>query len=109
MNKKIQELLARLPVVEEALGQPDVFDDQKKYRELTREHSYLQSVKESWEALQKAEKELADSREMLSAESDPEFTEVLREEIAQLEAALPELQSKLEASYTQYAMPMPWE
>ena len=95
MEKKIQELLDRLPGIEEKLGQPDVFDDQKKYRALTQEHSYLSSVKDVWGDYQKAVKDLGDNRELLASESDPEFVEILKEEIEALEAAVPTLQDQL--------------
>ncbi len=96
MEAKVQELLERLPGVEEALGQPDVFDDQKRYKALSQEHSYLTSVKEIWGELQVARKELVENKELLKTERDEEFREVLEEEIASLEARLPQLEENLQ-------------
>lgn len=45
MEKKVRLLLERLAEVEEVLGQPHVYEDQKKYRALTQEHAYLHSLK----------------------------------------------------------------
>lgn len=96
IENKVQQLLMRLAEVEETLGHPDIFNDQKKYRELTQEHSYLAEVKLNWESLKKAEKELADNKELLKAEKDPEFAAVLHEEITALETNIPVLQKQLE-------------
>jgi peptide chain release factor 1 len=48
MERRIRELLERFEKVEELLGHPDVLANQKQYRELTQEHSYLSEVKEVW-------------------------------------------------------------
>lgn len=41
MEERIRKLLQRLGEVEELLGDPEVVSDQKKFRELAQEHSYL--------------------------------------------------------------------
>ena len=96
MEKKIEALLSRLLEVEAILGHPEVFKDQKKYRSLTQEHAYLSELKQTWNALQKAERQLKDNRELLSLEKDPEFAAILREDSAAIEEQLPHLQAKLE-------------
>jgi peptide chain release factor 1 len=96
METKIQALLSRLHEVEAVLGHPDVFNDQKKYRALTQEHSYLSEVKAVWDKLQKAHQQLKDNKELLSEEKDLEFAAVLREDNQQIEASIPVLQAQLE-------------
>lgn len=96
IEKKVQKNLTRLAEVEETLGYPDIFNDQKKYRELTQEHSYLTEVKTTWELLKKAERELIDNKELLKAENDSEFAKVLQEEIQELEKKIPELHKQIE-------------
>lgn len=88
--------MSRLHEVEAVLGHSEVFNDQKKYRTLTQEHSYLSEIKGVWESLLSSRKQLQENREMLSAEKDPDFAEVLREDIQQLEAKINELQIRLE-------------
>jgi peptide chain release factor 1 len=85
MFEKVQRLLSRLQEVENLLGLPDTLSDQKVYRQLTQEHSQLSELKETWDLLQSVEKQLAENRELLSSEQDPEMIQLLREEIAQLE------------------------
>lgn len=96
MEKKVQQLLVRLAEVEEVLGQPHVFEDQKKYRTLSQEHSYLTELKTAWESKKQLEKQLADNSELLKVERDPEFAEVLREDNTSLEKKIHDLQAQIE-------------
>lgn len=96
MENKVRSLFERLAEVEEVLGQPHVFDDQKKYRSLTQEHAYLTEIKNSWEKKKSFEKQIADNQEMLKNERDPEFANVLREDIVQLEKQTQQLQAAIE-------------
>lgn len=85
MEAKIQELLRRFTEVEAALGQPDVFADQKRYKELAQEHSYLSDVNEAWSAYQNVQREVQEHRELVRTEEDPAFAEAIAEEISKLE------------------------
>lgn len=94
--EKVERLIDRFTQVEQELGQPEIFEDQDRYRSLTQEHSYLNDVKSVWKELSKKGKELTDSQELLKEESDQEFCAVLEEEIALLEEELPLLEQKLQ-------------
>ncbi|MBA3816980.1 MAG: peptide chain release factor 1 [Parachlamydiaceae bacterium] len=96
MENKIRALISRLHELEAVLGHPEVFLDQKKYRVLAQEHAYLAEVKLIWDTIQASHKQVKENREMLSAERDLEFVEVLREDIQQLEAKIVDLQLQLE-------------
>ncbi|MBA3720919.1 MAG: peptide chain release factor 1 [Parachlamydiaceae bacterium] len=96
MEKRVQQLLERLSEVEAVLGNPQVYDDQKKYRALMQEHSYLNDLKMTWHGLQTAKTGIADNQEMLKSERDTSFIEILREDIAKLEKQRDELQAKIE-------------
>ena len=92
MEKRVQKLLARFFEVEAMLGEPDVLGDQKKYRELTREHAYLGTLKTLWDRKQQLQKELDDNRALALTEEDPEFVAVLQEDTLKIEKTLEELQ-----------------
>lgn len=96
MEKKIQQLFQRLAEVEEVLGQPHVYEDQKKYRALSQEHAYLTELKTAWDKKKNLEHQILDNQELLKAEKDIEFAEILREDIAQLEKQVYELQLAIE-------------
>ena len=89
-------MLARLGEVEELLGQPDVLSDQKEYKSLTQEHAYLAEVKEVWGRTEECKKQLAESQGLLKSEEDPEFAEVIREEINSLQEERDHLSSRME-------------
>jgi len=86
VKEKVEGLLARLREVEDLLGLPETLSDQKRYRLLTQEHAQLSELKEVWDQLCSSQKQLSESKSMLESESDPEIQEMLREEIARLEA-----------------------
>lgn len=92
MEKKVKQLFERLAEVEEVLGQPHVYDDQKKYRSLTQEHAYLMELKTAWEEKKKLEKQMLDNQELLKIEKDTEFAQILRDDINQLEKDVQKLQ-----------------
>jgi peptide chain release factor 1 len=96
LEKKVNKLMDKLAEIEQALGQPDVFDDQKHYRSLTQEHSYLSNLNSLWEKIVGLESERKDNEELLRSEEDEEFLLVLREDLASVEEELGKLQAKLE-------------
>ncbi len=85
MKDKVQRLLARLHEVEELLGHPETLTDQKRYRDLTREHAQLSDLKIAWDRLQSAEKQIEENRALLTAEQDPEMIILLKDELIRLE------------------------
>lgn len=96
MEKKIVQLLERFAEIEAMLSVPEILNDKKKYRELTQEHSYLSEIKSISEQLKTQTKQLEENRELLKSESDPEFSQLLRDDIAQLESSISGLQKRLE-------------
>jgi len=96
MEKKVHQLLERLAEVEEVLGRQQVYEDQKKYRALAQEHAYLTELKIAWEEKKGVQQQIEDDRELLQAESDEAFAEVLREDVARLEKRAHDLQAVIE-------------
>lgn len=84
IEEKVGRLLSRLHQIEEQLGAPETISDQKLYRQLTQEHAQLSLLKEQWDRLQSARKELRESKALLSEETDPEMVDLLKGEIAAL-------------------------
>jgi len=66
MKEKIQKLLKKFHDVEKSLGDPGIHLDQKKFKELTQQHSYLLGIKDTFEKLEKLEKQLQDNKELLA-------------------------------------------
>jgi peptide chain release factor 1 len=96
MQEKVEQLLVRLAEVEEFLGQAHVYEDQKKYRSLSQEHSYLTEIRTSWDEKKKLEQQLLDNQELLKKEKEGEFADILREDISTLERRIQKLQAIIE-------------
>lgn len=95
LEKKIQQSLTRLAEVEAQLGEQHVLSDQKKYRDLTQEHSRLSEISALVEERRLAVKQLGDNKGLLESEGDSEFRTVLQEDSAKLEVRLEEIKKKL--------------
>lgn len=92
----MRKLLKRFEKVEDLLGQADVLADQQQYRELAQEHAYLTEVKEQWQKYQNCLKQLEENQLLQRTEKDPEFLEVIKDEIASLEPQIALTRHKLE-------------
>ncbi len=91
----IEKLREQLPSIEQQFGDPKIIADRERFTALSREYQRLKKLLESWDRLQKCKGDLADNREMLSAEDDEEFREVIQTDISQLEVETEELDGKL--------------
>lgn len=86
---------ARFLEVEEALGDPELFSNPTRAKDILREHRSLKQSIELWDDLQNTERQLADNRE-LSQSDDPDLSAMAAEEIPPLEARLPGLYENLQ-------------
>jgi peptide chain release factor 1 len=96
MKERIEKLLERFNVVETLLGDPATLGDKQKYRALTEEHAYLSELKEAWQEYEKAEHALQENEKLAKTESDPDFLQMIQEEIASLEKRTEALKIRIE-------------
>ena len=85
MFNKIEELVAKYKEIEKKLSEPDVAKDQKKYKEIMQEHSYLRDVFETSEKHKKISMQIEEAKQIAQEEKDPELKELAKEEIKLLE------------------------
>ena len=78
------------------LGHPETLSNQKRYRELTQEHSQLSELKEVWDRLASSEKGLAENQILILSEQDTEMVVLLKEEIVRLEIEVSALRKQIE-------------
>lgn len=95
MFSKLDEVESRYEQVNLSLQRPDVANDQKKYRSLMKELSDLEKVVVLYRDFKTKSANLKSSKELLTAESDNEMKELIREEIREIESAIPDLESRL--------------
>ncbi len=77
IQEAVLKLLERLPACEAELSDPALLTDQKRYRTIAAEHARLLDIRNHWQSLQKAEKELADLKALAG---DPEMMDLLQGE-----------------------------
>ncbi|HID37947.1 MAG TPA: PCRF domain-containing protein, partial [Calditrichaeota bacterium] len=85
MKEKIEKMFKRLEELEQALSQKDVFNDQKRYKELSREHRELTKIMEVGKPYLKAVSDYEGNLSIIHDGSDPELAELAELENEELE------------------------
>jgi len=93
--ERLAELEVELEKLESELPEIYASGDQAAARNAGRRHAELKPVVETYQEYRAAEADLADAREMLGGESDPEMREFVGEEVAAKEAQLVALDARL--------------
>ena len=93
LRQQLERYPVRLQELDFFLQQPEVASDIARLRALTREHAEVSEVADLYGRYRAQEAQLAGAREMLA---DPDMADLAREEIAEVEAALPVLEESLQ-------------
>ena len=81
MLNKLKSLKNRYEELSALLAQPETMNDQKRYRELAREHAQLSEIVAAYDRYTATVQELADCRAMLSEQHDAEMRELIHAEL----------------------------
>ena len=81
MFDKLEDLLIRLEEILSELQEPDVANDQARFRKLMKEQNELTPIVEAYKEYKACKQTIADSLEMLEEESDEEMRELAKEEL----------------------------
>jgi peptide chain release factor 1 len=95
MFSKLAAVESRYEEVNMALQRPDIASNQTQYRALMKELGSLEKVVLVYRDFRKKTVNLKSSKELFTAEQDPEMRELIREEVKELEAALPDIEQQL--------------
>jgi peptide chain release factor 1 len=95
MFSKLNEVESRYEEVNLALQRPDIASNQTQYRALMKELGNLEKIVVVYRDFKKKSENLKASKELLTAEQDSDMRELIREEVKELEAALPVLEHQL--------------
>ncbi|HPS56791.1 MAG TPA: peptide chain release factor 1 [Spirochaetota bacterium] len=95
MDARLQELKKRYEEIESELSKPETVSDQKRFRDLNREHSHLSPVITRFNDYLKMKKDLAENKELIETEKDPEMRQMLQSEISELEQKMADMKEKL--------------
>lgn len=95
MFDKLEDLLIRLEEILSELQEPDVANDQNRFRKLMKEQNDLTPIVEAYKEYKKCKETAADSLQMLEEESDEELRELAKEELGEAKARIEELEHEL--------------
>jgi peptide chain release factor 1 len=95
MIDKINEIITRYKQLEEELASPAVTGNQRMLETLGREYNSIKKNMPSYLRFLEISRHLAENRELLTTESDPEFVSVIKDEAAQLETDMSALEEKV--------------
>lgn len=83
MFDKLEELVRRFEEIQNELAEPDVVNDQSRFRKLMKEQNDLSEIVDKFGEYKAAKQTIDDSIELLESESDPEMRDMLKEELAE--------------------------
>ncbi len=95
MFDKLEDLLRRFEEILNELSEPDVANDQKRFRDLMKEQSNLTPIVEAYKEYKKSTQDAEDALLMLSEEKDPDMREMLKEELNDSKKRTEELEHRL--------------
>lgn len=96
IRERVLKLLSNLDELEAKLGDPSIISNQKEFKKLSQEHSYLSELKELWEEREVLARNQANNKELIREEEDPDFQALLEEEITKTADSLKEIESKID-------------
>nr|WP_321257446.1 peptide chain release factor 1 [uncultured Pseudodesulfovibrio sp.] len=94
MFGKLEEIEVKYEELEQELAQPDIFNDQERYKKVSKAHADLGDMVTVFRKYKEFSQELTDNQELLH-DSDPDIQEMAKAEIAEIEGELPKLEAQL--------------
>jgi len=95
MIEKLEEIKHRFEEVGQLIVQPDIVTDMKKFGELNKEYKDLEKIVTKYKEFTEAKSNLENAKEVLSSEKDPDFREMAKSEIDELEPKIESLEEQL--------------
>ena len=95
MFDKLEELVTNLEEIMQELSNPDVVNDQERFRKLMKEQSDLTPIVEKYKEYKKAKQDEEDSLMILDEESDEEMKEMAKEELSEAKKAIERCEQEL--------------
>ena len=95
MFDKLEDIVLRLEEVLNQLQEPDVANDQNRFRKLMKEQAELTPIVDAYKEYKACKQNIEDSLELLNEESDEEMRELAKEELNESKARVEELENEL--------------
>lgn len=95
MFDKLEDLINRYEDITAELSNPDVVNDQTRFRKLMKEQNDITPIVEAYKEYKSCKQNIADSLQLLDEESDEELKELAKEELNDSKKRLEELENEL--------------
>lgn len=95
MFDKLEDILIHYEEVMQALNEPDVTENQNRFRKLMKEQADLAPIVESYKEYKQAKQDIEDSLMLLEEESDEEMRELAKEELNDAKKRVETLEQEL--------------
>ncbi len=95
MHDRLQRLKARFMELETEIQNPDLVRDPARYKDTMREHAYLSNLMEEYGNYVKIEEGIRETRALAQETDDHDLREMAKEELRELELALPASEERL--------------
>ena len=95
MFDKLEDLLIRFEEILGELHEPNVTENQKRFRSLMKEQSDLTPIVEAYKEYKQSKTDIEDSISMLEEEKDEDMRDMLKEELSISRARVEELEEEL--------------
>lgn len=95
IENKLKQLKSRYEELTVALGDPNVYSNQRKFADMSKEHSDLKEVIDVYDLWSKVRDDLQGNKEILETESDRELIAMAREEMYELEEKAEHLEESI--------------
>lgn len=95
MFDKLEDILIHYEEVMQALNEPDVTENQNRFRKLMKEQADLALIVEAYKAYKQAKRDIEDSLGLLEEENDEEMRELAKEELNDAKKRVEALEQEL--------------
>ncbi len=95
MFDKLEDLLIRFEEIMGELNEPNVTDNQKRFRALMKEQSDLTPIVDAYKEYKQRKQDVEDSLAMLEVEDDEDMRDMLKEELSDARKRIEELEKEL--------------
>ena len=95
MFDKLEDLLIHFEEIMSELAEPNVANNQERFRMLMKEQSDLTPIVEAYKEYKKSKQDIEDSLALLDEETDEDMKEMFKEELASAKKRVEELEQKL--------------
>lgn len=95
MFEKLDFIEEKYESLSHKIADPEVISDQKLWMKLSKEYASITPIVEKYRAYKEIMEGIAESKEIIAEGDDPEFVEMAKMELSELQGQVPELEQEL--------------